>query len=207
MTVFFPKNNSQSVPLGRSCLSTVFNVICLSHFLFSAFAQNDDFRRTTSSLALTADQLHLTCLPRLSVKNQSIILIICANVLISYQVPPPLASPASSVFKISFGAWEWYRPSANIYYSHLITSGVATCAKKLTVNILKLLACSKIYLDLFILVWPHQSNTGGPYCPLHSCICLHESWCYALGFCSAACIQTDRSTHTHKHLGFIFSSL
>lgn len=166
---FFRKNNSQ-IPLGRSCLSTVFNVICLSHFLLSAYAQNDDFRRTSSSLALTADHLHLTCLPCLPVKNQSIILIICANVLISYQVPPPLASPASSVFKISFSAWEWYRPSANIYYSHLITSGVATCAKKLTVNILKLLACSKIYLDLFIMVWPHQSNSGGPYWPLQICL-------------------------------------
>jgi len=207
-------NNSQSVPRGRSCLSTVFNVICLSHFLLSAYAQNDDFRWTTSSLPLMADHLHLTCLPRLPVKNQSIILIICANVLISYQVPPPLASLASSVFKISFSTWEWYRPLANIYYSHLITSGVATCAKKLTMNILKLIACSKMYLDLFPSWFDHTRATLG-VCTVH-CIQAHvPSWvlmlCFGVFF---GCMHlsnrkkhTHTHTHTHTHIGFIFSSL
>lgn len=197
-------NNSQSVPQGRSCLSTVFNVICLSHFLLSAYAQNDDFRRTTSSLSLMADHLYLTCLPRLPVKNQSIILIICANVLISYQVPPPLASPASSVFKISFSTWEWYRPSANIYYSHLITSGVATCAKKLTMNILKLIACSKIYLDLFPSWFDHTRATLG-VCTVH-CIqaCAFMSPDAVLwGFVRLHAIK-QTETHTHTHIGFYF---
>lgn len=199
------KNNSQSVPLGRSCLSTVFNVICLSHFLLSAYAQNDDFRRTTSSLPLMADHLHLTCLPRLPVKNQSIILIICANVLISYQVPPPLASPASSVFKISFSTWEWYRPAANIYYSHLITSGVATCAKKLTMNILKSPLHALKFTLTFSVWFDHTRATPG----VRTVRCIH-----ACAFISSDVVlwgfvrlHAFKQTETHTYRIYFFFTL